>query len=108
MQKCIIVAQIPLSPNLDYMASALGGDKRLGHSVVYWPAECQFYYLDLVDNIYHPTSDQKMGNLMRALFARCATEVIKDVNIYHVFTTFRSDAIIKSIVERAKSILRAS
>lgn len=98
----------PLYPNLDYMASVLGGDKRLSHSVVYWPAECRFYYFDPIDNIYHPTTDQKMGDLMRGLFARCASEVIKDVNIYHIFTTFRNDTIIKSVVERAKSILMAS
>jgi hypothetical protein len=98
----------PVAPNLDFMASILGGDKRLGHSVVYWPAECLFYYFDPIDNIYHPTTDEKLGDLMRGYMARCAIEVPKDVNVYHLFTTFRTDRIIKGIVERAKSILRAS
>jgi len=98
----------PIAPNLDFMASILGGDKRLGHSVIYWPRECLFYYLDPIDKLYHPTTEPKLGDLMRGYLARCAIEVPKDVNVYHLFTTFRTDRIIKQIVERAKSILMAS
>ncbi len=98
----------PIAPDLDFMAGCLGGDKRLRHSVVYWPGECQFYYLEPMEKIYYPTQDTKLGDLMRGYFARCALEVQRDINIYHLFTTFRTDAVIKLIVERAKSILRAA
>jgi hypothetical protein len=40
--------------------------------------------------------------------ARCSLEMQREVNVYHLFTTFRSDQVIKSVVERAKSVLRAS
>src|ERR1022692_2730238 len=55
----------PIAPNLDFMASILGGDKSLGHSVIYWGAEAQFYYLDPVNGLYHCTTDLKLGDLMR-------------------------------------------
>jgi hypothetical protein len=98
----------PIAPNIDFMAACLGGDKRLGHSIIYWPGECQFYYLEPMEKIYYPTQDTKLGDLMRGLFAKCALEVQKDVNVYYLFTTFRTDAVVKLIVERAKSILRAA
>ena len=98
----------PLSVNESFMASALGGDRRLGHSVIYWSAECQFYYFDPVDQLYHATTEAKLGDLMRALFARCALELQKEIGVFQLFTTFRSDPVIKSIVERAKSVLAVS
>jgi len=98
----------PLSVNESFMASALGGDRRLGHSVIYWLPESQFYYFDPVDQLYHATTEAKLGDLLRALFARCALELQKDINIFQLFTSFRSDPVIKSIVERAKSILSVS
>jgi hypothetical protein len=77
-------------------------------AVIYWPGECQFYYYDTLDGIYHPCPDAKLGDLMRGYFARAALDLQKDVNVYDLFTTFRSDSIINGIVERAKSILLAS
>lgn len=98
----------PIAPNLDFMAACLGGDQRLGHSVIYWPGECQFYYYEPFEKLYYPTQDSKLGDLMRGYFSRCALEMQRDVNVYHLFTTFRTDQVIKPIIERAKSILRAS
>jgi hypothetical protein len=89
------------------MASILGGN-YMERAVIYWPAESQFYYFDTQDQIYHPCSESKLGDLMRGYFARAAFDLQKDVNVYHLFTTFRTDPIITAIVERAKSILLAS
>lgn len=96
----------PVAPNIDFFAGCLAGDE--GREVVYWAAECQFYYLEPLEKIYHPTQESKLGDLMRGLFVRCALEMQKDVNVVPLFTTFRSDAVIKLIVDRAKSILRAA
>jgi len=36
----------PIAPNIDFFAAMLGGDSRLGHSVVYYEPEMQFYYFE--------------------------------------------------------------
>jgi hypothetical protein len=97
----------PISVNVDFMASILGGDKN-ENGLVYWSAESQFYYFDDHDNIYHSTTEQKLGDLMRGYFVRCASELQREIDVYHLFNTFRADSIINSVVERAKSILLAS
>ena len=98
----------PLVPNRDCLAACLGGDERLGHRIIYYAAELQFYFYDPRDQMYHATTDQKMGNLLRGLLARCATEVRGEEHLFNTFHTFRSDAIVKAVVNRAKSVLEAS
>ena len=98
----------PIAPNLSFMASILGQDDAFPNSVVYLESEGQFYYFDSFDRKYHPASDSKLGDLMRGYFQRCALDVQTEVNVYHLFTTFCHDSVIKTIVERAKSILRCS
>lgn len=97
----------PLVPNLDCLAACLGGDERLGHRVVFFVPELQFYYLDPADQKYHATTDAKMGNLYRAMMARCAGEVKGEGHIANIFHTFRSEATVRSVVNRCKSILAA-
>jgi hypothetical protein len=97
----------PLAPNIDFLAAILGGDVNLGHKVIYLEAESQFYFLDPVDKIFKPTSDEKFGNLLRALLIRCAEELPNTVHKLNLFLEFRSDKTIRAIVHRAKSILAA-
>jgi hypothetical protein len=97
----------PIAPNIDFMASILGGN-YMERGVIYWPAESQFYYYDAQDQIYHPCPEAKLSDLIRGYFARAAFDLQKEVNVYHLFTTFRSDTVINEIVESAKSILLAS
>ena len=97
----------PLSLNIDFLASIIGGDKRLGHKVVYIESEMTFYYYDCLDHIYKATSEDKLGNLMRALLIRCAEELPNTVHKLNLFLTFRSDKTIRSIIHRGKSICAA-
>ena len=97
----------PLVLNADCLAACLGGDERLGHRVIYYPPELQFYFYDPRDQMYHATTDQKVGNLLRGLLARCAGEVKGEGHLVNTFHTFRSDAVVKGVVNRAKSILAA-
>jgi hypothetical protein len=97
----------PLSPNLDFLGAILGGDERLGHKVIYLEGECQFYYLDQPGGIFKPTSDQKLGNLLRAYLIRCAEELPDSVHKLNLFLEFRSDKTIRAVIQRAKSILAA-
>jgi hypothetical protein len=67
----------------------------------------QFYYYEPRDKMFHATTDQKVGNLLRGLLARCAGEVKGEGHLFNVFHTFRSDAFVKAVVLRSKSILAA-
>ena len=97
----------PLVPNVDCLAACLGGDERLGHRVIYFATELQFYFYDPADQMYHATTDQKLGNLLRALLARCAAEVTGQGHLVNTFHTFRSDSVVKAVMHRAKSLLEA-
>lgn len=67
----------------------------------------QFYYLDQPSNIFKPTSDGQLGNLLRALLIRCAEELPDSVYKLNLFLEFRSDKTIRAVIHRAKSILAA-
>jgi hypothetical protein len=97
----------PLSANLDFLASILGGDERMGHKVIYLEGEMQWYYLDQPSNIFKPTTAERLGNLLRALLIRCAEELPENVHKFNLFLEFRSDKIIRAVIHRAKSILAA-
>jgi hypothetical protein len=96
----------PISINVDFFAASLGGDSKLGHSVVYFEPEMQWYFKDL-DSIYKPTSAEKLQNLYRAMLIRCAQELNSETHKLNLFHEFRSDKTAKAVVNRAKSILAA-
>ena len=98
----------PLAPNPSFMAAVLGHDDSFPNSVVYFSEDCQFYYFEPRDQKYHACPDQKLGELMRGYFFRCALALQREVNVYPLFTTFCQDQTIKTIIERAKTILRCS
>ena len=98
----------PIAPNPSFMAAVLGHDDDIANSVIYYPGDSQFYYFEPSDQKYHACTDQKLGELMRGYFLRCALELQREVNVYPLFTTFCQDSIIKTIIERAKTILLCS
>jgi len=98
---------IPVSINLDFFAGMLGGDSSLGHSVVYFESEMQWYFRDS-DGIFKPTTSEKLQNYYRAMVLRCAQELNGETDKLNLFQEFRSDKISKAVVNRAKSILAAS
>ena len=100
-------AVTPIAPNLDFFASVLGGDKRLGESVVYFEPEMQFYYFEPVLQLYKTTSPEKLQSLYRGYLIRCAQELNNDTRKLNLFCEFRSDRIAKAVVQRAKSVLAA-
>jgi len=97
----------PVSINLDFFAGMLGGDKSLGHSVVYFEPEMQFYYREPVLNIYKPTTPEKLQNYYRAMLLRCAQELGNETDKLNLFVEFRSDKNARAVVQRAKSVLAA-
>ena len=98
---------LPITINIDFFAACLGGRKDLGHSVIYYESEMQWYFKDW-DGVFKPTSPEKLMNLYRALMMKCCEEMPGNVNKLNLFHEFRSDRNAKAVVQRAKSILAAS
>jgi hypothetical protein len=99
---------VPVSLNIDFFAGTLGGDSGLGHSVVYFEPEMQFYYFEPLQKLYKPTTSEKLQNYHRAIMLRCAQEMNGEIDKLNLFQEFRSDKTSKAVVQRAKSILAAS
>jgi len=100
------VQVLPVSLNFDFFASVLGGRKDLGHHVIYFEPEMQWYFRDC-DGIYKTTTAEKLMNLYRALMMKCAQEMPAQVHKLNLVHEFRSDKTAKAVVQRAKSILAA-
>jgi len=97
----------PISINIDFFAAMVGGDSKLGHSVVYFEPEMQFYYFEPVLQLYKTTSQEKLQNLYRSMLIRCAQELNNETHKLNLFHEFRSDKTSKAVVQRSKSILAA-
>jgi hypothetical protein len=98
----------PVSINVDFFAGALGGDRRLGHSIVYYEPEMQFYYREPHLQLYKTTAAEKLQNFYRGLLQRAAQELPAENNRLNLCIEFRSDRTAKAVVQRAKSILAAN
>ena len=96
----------PISINLDFFASVLGGRRDLGHHVIYYECELAWYFKDS-DQVFKPTTPEKLMNLYRALIMKCAQDMPRSVHKLNLFHEWRSDKTAKAIVQRAKSILAA-
>jgi len=100
------VQVLPIVINTDFFAGMLGGRSDLGHHTIYYEPEMQWYFKDS-DNIYKPTSPEKLANLYRALMMKCAQDMPANVHKLNLFHEFRSDKTAKQVTNRAKSILAA-
>lgn len=97
----------PMKINHDFFAAVLGGEKRLGHRVIYYLPELQFYFYDPADQLFKATTQEKLQTLLRAKLMKCAEGLPGRINILPLYDEFRSDATTKTIIQRAKSILAA-
>ena len=103
-----LVTKSPLSTNYDTLAACLGGDERLGHRIIYYVPELQFYFYDPRTQMFHATTEHKLQNLLRGLLSRCAEAMKGDRAKFQLFHSLRSDQVIKAVTNRCKSILAAS
>ena len=55
----------PLTLNDNFFAAILS-DPQLGHSVVFYQPEQQWYFADPLDNHYHPVAEEKLVVLLSA------------------------------------------
>src|ERR1017187_309892 len=52
----------PISINTDFFAGMLGGNVKFGHSVIYYEPEMMFYYREPIQQLYKPTTAEKLQN----------------------------------------------
>ena len=95
-----------VSMNCSFFAAAMS-DSQLGHSVVFYEPEQQWFYLEPRDGQYHPTSESKLMTLLSGLLVRCAEAMPVNVDRASLFVKFREDDQLKSIIKQARSILEA-
>jgi len=93
----------PLELNDNFFASIIS-DQQLGHSVVYFQPEQQWFFHDPVDQLYHPTTEEKLIALLSSLLVRCAEEMPKNVDVIQVFCRFTEEGRLKAVVKRARAI----
>lgn len=94
----------PYAINNDFFGAILGGDRRFGHSVVFYLPEQTFYFKDY-DGCFYPVSEQKLTTLLSNLFMKCAQEMPRRVHIHNLFVEFRKPEELRIVIQKAKSIL---
>jgi hypothetical protein len=98
---------IPVELNTDFFAAILGGDRSLGHQVVWYEPEATFYFLDYRVAAFCPTTPAKLELLLSNFLIRCSQEMGGLVDIRPLVTTFRKAEVFESIVKKAKALLAA-
>jgi len=98
---------IPAYLNEDFFAALLGGDKRLGHHVVYCLQEETFYFFDYRVDAYCPTTEQKLKVLISNYLIHCSQECGALIDVTNPLVKFRNEDVLESIIVKAKAVLEA-
>ena len=91
----------------DNFFAAILSDQQLGHAVVFFEPDGQWYYREPRDGQFHPTTEAKLMTVLSALLLRCAEELRGRVDLASLFVTFRAEERLKSVVKKARSLLAA-
>ena len=95
---------IPAYLNDDFFAAVLGGDRSLGHQVVWYPPEGTWYFFDPQVEAFCPTTEAKLKLLLSNYLIRCSQDCSGLVDIENLVVTFRQDAVLQRIVDKAKAL----
>ena len=98
---------VPVELNEDAWACALGGDRRLGHRVVFYPPEGTFYFYDPLLDAFCATTEAKLRALMSNYLIRCSQDCGSLVDIRPLVTDFRKPVVLEKVILRAKALLAA-
>lgn len=93
--------------NEDFMAGILSGEDR-GTRLVYYEPEHTFYHFSRDLGYFTPTNEGRLKLVLSQQFIQCATYMSRNrsfVNVRPLFTKFRSEEMLDSIIERAKAML---
>ncbi len=98
------VAERVLGINTSFFGALTGGDKRLGHDVVFYSPEAKFYFYDPVPEYYVPTTESKLRlGLSLAIQRQAAGLPVDQASI--ILNKFLSDAVLDHIMIKAKTLL---
>lgn len=92
--------------NEDFFAAILEGERRLGHRIVYLPAE-GFWFKDTKLDAFCPTTDKKVEILLSNYLLKCAENMGANVASKVLFLDHRRPSVLAGIVQRAKAVLEA-
>ena len=98
---------IPVSLNEDFFAAVLGGDKNLGHQVVWYSSEETFYFFDYRVDAFCPTTEEKLKLVLSNYLIRCSQDCGCLVDITNLVVKFRQDDVLQRIVSKARALLEA-
>jgi hypothetical protein len=96
----------PVALNLTFFASIFC-DKRIGHHVVYYVPEQQFYFYDPRLDCYASTTEEKLKLLLSWQLIMCAQSMPATVEIQRLFMDLQTDHQLNKVITRAKSMLAA-
>jgi len=95
----------PIALNELFFASILS-DARLGHKVVYYTPDEQFYFRDVRENgAFKPTTEAKLRILISRYLLTCAEELVDSTPLFNLFVRFRKEEELQRVVNAAKSLL---
>ena len=98
----------PIALNEIFFASILVGDEKLGHKVVYYTPDQQFYFKDPAEKgKFKPTTEAKLKTLLSLYILRCGEDLQDSTPKFNLFVRFRKDQELQRIVDKAKSLLSA-
>jgi len=98
---------IPAYLNEDFFSAILGGDKRLGHQVVYQAQEECWYFYDYRVDAFCTTTDQKLQLLLSNYLIRCSQACGALVDVSNLVVAFRKPEALAKIIDKAKAVLQA-
>jgi hypothetical protein len=81
----------PVALNEDCFAAILGGDKALGHHLIFYLPEQQFYFLDNRTGNYTLSSEQKLLLLLSQYLIHCAADMPSNVDVKDLFVGLRDE-----------------
>jgi hypothetical protein len=97
---------LPSVINEDFLAAMLSGERRLGHRMVYLPAD-GFWFKDPRLDAFCPTTDKKVEILLSNYLVKCAENMGANVASRVLFLDHRRPSVLAGIVQRAKTVLEA-
>ena len=98
---------VPAYLNDDFFAAILGGNRSLGHQVVFYPPEDTWYFYDYRVDAFCPTTEAKLKLLLSNYQIRCSQEMGSLVDVTNLVVKFRQDDVLQRIVVKAKALLEA-
>jgi hypothetical protein len=96
----------PISMNEIFFASILAGDENMGHKVVFYTPDKEFYFKDPREGgIFKATTEPKLKTVLSLYLLKCAEELEDSTPKFNLFVRFRKDDELQAVINKARSLL---